>query len=77
MLREFHGKARVYQIALSALARTLAAHPACLYAPDDAVDLRQRMGDQLRAPVISEVEIPSWREQAARLEGLLAEVAAR
>lgn len=54
------------------MARTLAAHPACLYASDDAVDLQQRMRDQLTAPVIPEVEIPGWREQAARLEGLLA-----
>ncbi len=60
---------------VGALARTLAAYPACLYKPDDTVELRQRMQDQLMAPVIPEVEIPSWREQAARLEGLLAEVA--
>ena len=32
------------------------------------------MRAQLTAPLIPEVEIPSWRQQAARLEGLLADV---
>ena len=58
---------------LGALERTLAAYPECLYAPGDDDDLDRRIRGQLSDPTVPRVPIPSWREQARRLEQLLAD----
>ncbi|AFL72211.1 glycosyltransferase family 4 protein [Thiocystis violascens] len=62
---------------VGALAQTLANYPDCLYAPDDQAELETRIRGQLTAPVIPQIEIPSWREQAVRLEGVLADACGR
>ncbi|EGV17444.1 glycosyl transferase group 1 [Thiocapsa marina 5811] len=58
---------------LGALERTLAAYPECLYAPGDDEDLDRRLRGQLSEPTVLRVSIPSWRDQAGRLEQLLAD----
>jgi teichuronic acid biosynthesis glycosyltransferase TuaC len=62
---------------VGAMARTLAAFPECLYAPDDPVALEARMRRQLTSPVRPDVVIPSWQEQVGRLEPFLIGAKAR
>ena len=62
---------------LGALGRLLRGYPACLYRADDAVDLAAKVRGQLDQPCCPALPIPSWDEQAGRLEGLLREVVAQ
>ena len=58
---------------VGALAQTLAAWPECLYDPEDASDMERQLEGQLRSPIRPELPIPSWDDQAERLEKFIAE----
>ena len=45
--------------------------PHCLYQPDDAQDLADKIVNQLNQPRPPELPIPTWADQAERLERLL------
>ncbi len=45
--------------------------PHCLYQPDDAQDLADKIADQLNQPRPPDLPIPTWADQAKRLEQLL------
>ena len=62
---------------VGAMKRTLADYSECLYDPEHPTELATRIRRQLTVPVIPRVVIPSWRDQAVRLEGLLSDVCAR
>lgn len=62
---------------LGALARTLAPWPDCLYEPENAEDLEQRIRRQLAHPVRPRLTIPTWSDQAGRLEARLTASLAR
>ncbi|MGO4703361.1 glycosyltransferase family 4 protein [Dyella sp. 2RAB6] len=50
----------------------LQGYPACLYAPGDVQGLSQRLGQQLRSPVVVPSSLAlSWKTLAVKLEGLL------
>jgi len=53
--------------AVGALARTLASHPGSLYSAGDEDDLALRLQGQLEHPVVPDLDIPSWRDQAEKL----------
>lgn len=56
---------------VGALARTLAPWPECLYEPENIEDLEQRIRRQLTQPVRPRLTIPTWSDQAGRLDALL------
>lgn len=58
---------------VGALARTLNAWPDCLYIPENAEDLEKQILNQLAHPVRPNVTIPSWNDQAKRLDKLIIE----
>lgn len=58
---------------VGALARTLAACPECLYEPDVEGDLERGILAQLSVPKVPQVPIPSWQDQAVRLERFMAD----
>ncbi|MGB5831340.1 MAG: glycosyltransferase family 4 protein [Thiohalocapsa sp.] len=59
---------------IGALARTLAAYPRCLYRAGDAADLVRAVREQLAAPQRPELPIPTWSDQALRLDAFIREV---
>ncbi|MEQ8232432.1 MAG: glycosyltransferase [Gammaproteobacteria bacterium] len=56
---------------VGAMASLFADHPACTYEADSSTSLAAALLAQLRAPCIPALPIPTWDEQAARLEALL------
>lgn len=57
--------------AVGSLGDLLKDAPHCLYRPDDAQDLADKIADQLNQPQLPELPIPTWADQAEKLERLL------
>jgi len=53
---------------VGAMKYILAAHPECLYTPDDPISLTQALRRQIRQPSEITEPIPSWADMAAQLE---------
>lgn len=64
-------KTPVLVAAVSDMPQLLSDYPQCLYRPDDADDLAGKMSQQIGAGVCPELQVPSWKEQAAKLESYL------
>jgi hypothetical protein len=45
--------------------------PACLYKPDNTIDLIQKLIAQINKKVIPNLPIPSWEDQAKKLDFFL------
>ncbi len=52
---------------LGALKQTLKAYPQCLYEPDNQSDLEAKITYLLENPIAINIEIPTWRDQANKL----------
>jgi teichuronic acid biosynthesis glycosyltransferase TuaC len=57
---------------VGAMATLFAQHAACTYEADSSASLAAALLAQLRAPCIPALPVPTWEDQAARLEALLA-----
>lgn len=57
---------------VGSLENLLFRYPECLYAPDDARDLTERLIEQLEKKIAPDVSIPSWADQARKIEKLIA-----
>ncbi len=58
---------------VGALARTLAAYPACLYDLGTPGELDERILCQLADPTVPGVAIPSWKDQSVKLGAFIAD----
>jgi teichuronic acid biosynthesis glycosyltransferase TuaC len=54
--------------AVGALKELLREYQSCLYSPDDPTDLAGKIVGQLNARTIPDLSIPTWRDQAKKLE---------
>jgi glycosyltransferase involved in cell wall biosynthesis len=62
--------------AVGAIGEVLANFPRCLYEPGNAADLGEKLKAQLVDPQLPIVPIPTWADQAMRLENLLLQITA-
>jgi teichuronic acid biosynthesis glycosyltransferase TuaC len=56
---------------LGALKQTLKDYPQCLYEPDNQQDLQAKIENLLHNPVTIDIPIPTWQDQARKLEAWL------
>jgi glycosyltransferase involved in cell wall biosynthesis len=61
--------------AVGAMEQLFSGYPDCLYSPDDTHQLTERIHKQLVQPVVSDIPIPTWADQAARIEDTLRKIA--
>jgi glycosyltransferase involved in cell wall biosynthesis len=52
---------------LGALEQTFKNYPQCLYEPDSAIDLQNKITALLNNPCTIDIPVPTWSEQAQRL----------
>lgn len=52
---------------LGALEQTFKDYPQCLYEPDNAIDLQNKITALLNKPCTIDIPVPTWSEQAQRL----------
>lgn len=57
--------------AVGAMAQLFSSYPESLYQPDEVSDLAQKLEVQLLNPTVPHVPIPTWAEQAAKVERVL------
>jgi glycosyltransferase involved in cell wall biosynthesis len=62
---------------VGAMADVLKEYPRCLYRPDDADDLSERIREQLRRPTPPQFHIEDWAQIVGDLEPRLRKIAAR
>ena len=62
---------------VGAMADVLKGYPQCLYRPDDASDLAQRIAEQLRQPTPPVFQIEDWAQIIGDIEPRLREIAER
>jgi glycosyltransferase involved in cell wall biosynthesis len=57
--------------AVGSMKALLAAEPHCLYTPDDSDDLFHKLKAQLNTPHYPAIDVPTWQQQAARLDSAI------
>lgn len=60
--------------AVGAIGELFSEYPECLYPPGDSLQLAERIYRQLDQPVIPDIPVPTWTEQAKRMECVLKEM---
>jgi glycosyltransferase involved in cell wall biosynthesis len=60
--------------AVGAMGQLFLEYPECLYPPGDSHQLAERICRQIDKPVIPDIPIPTWMEQAKRMEVVLKEM---
>lgn len=56
---------------VGAMGRMFSGYPECLFPPNDSRELAERIRKQLVKPVVPRVLIPTWADQAVRMEKVL------
>lgn len=62
---------------VGAMGKLLDSYPSVLYEAGDAEDLTRVLQSQLEKPVIVDMDIPTWEDQAKKMKAVLEDVVAR
>lgn len=60
--------------AVGSMKDLLAEHPECLFEPEDPKSLVKVVRQQLAAPTVLNIDVPTWADQAQKLEAFLAKI---